>query len=183
MDKQIILAVDEEGKFSGEYIPKEVGHRGRGKRHLAITVLLVNSKGQVLLQKRKHKIFDNIWDITGATHPLHKEDGSDETLEEASWRALEREWGIREIGEIMEIGSFNYFAKYNGLCENEHCCLLVGEYNGPLELNPSVGYEYKYMDKNDFLKDIEANPKNYTPWAVEAAKIIGIRGEGKESGS
>jgi len=123
MDKQIILAVDEDGKFSGEYIPKEVGHTGEGKRHLAITVLLYNNKGQVLLQKRKHKIFDNIWDITGATHPLHA-DAGDESLEEATRRCLKIEWGIREIRKIRVIGSFNYFAKYGKYCENEHCAIL-----------------------------------------------------------
>ncbi|MCL4365644.1 NUDIX domain-containing protein, partial [Patescibacteria group bacterium] len=87
MKRQIILAVDDNGKFL-EYIPKEVGHTGLGKRHLAIAVILYNFKGQVLLQKRKHQIFNNIWDTTGATHPLHRENGSDESLEEATRRCL-----------------------------------------------------------------------------------------------
>ena len=173
--KQIILACDDSGKFSGEYIPKEVGHTGSGKRHLAITVLLYNNKGQVLLQKRKHKIFDNIWDITGATHPLHK-DAGDESLEEATRRCLKTEWEIREIREVRVIGSFNYFAPYHTVqgdyCENEHCSILIGEYNGPLALNDQVGYEYKWMDKEEFLKDIEKNPQNYTPWAKESIKIL-----------
>ncbi len=171
MLNQIILAVDDNGKFL-EYIPKEEGHKGVGRRHLAIAVLLHNSKGQVLLQKRKHQIFDNIWDITGATHPLHRENGSDESLEEATWRCLEEEWGIREIGEIREIGVFNYFAQYGEYCENEHCHLLVGEYNGEVHLNPEAGYEYKWMNKTDFLKDIAANPDNYTPWAVESVRVL-----------
>lgn len=72
MDDQIILAVDSAGNFTGQYIPKSVGHTGKGQRHLAISVLLFNDKGQVLLQKRKHQVFDDIWDVTGATHPLHR---------------------------------------------------------------------------------------------------------------
>jgi isopentenyl-diphosphate Delta-isomerase len=91
MDLQIILACDDNGKFI-EYIPKMVGHTGDGRRHLAITVLLYNSKGEVLLQRRKHKVFDNIWDFTGSTHPLHKEDGKDESLEEATLRFLKVEY-------------------------------------------------------------------------------------------
>lgn len=172
MDKQIILAVDENGKFRGEYIPKMVGHTGKGRRHLAITVLLYNKKGEVLLQKRRHKIFDNIWDLTGATHPLHKEDGTDESLEEATRRCLEAEWGIREIGEIKVIGKFNYFAKYGEYCENEHCAILVGEYNGPIEMDPKAGYGYKWVEREEFLKDIKKNPKKYTAWAQEAAKFL-----------
>lgn len=173
MDNQIILACDEEGKFKGEYLPKEKGHQGLGKRHLAITVLLFNKKGQVLLQKRKHQIFDNLWDLTGATHPLHFKNGQDETFEEATLRCLKREYGIKEKINLQILGTFNYFARYkNGLCENEHCHLLIGEYNGELSLNPEVGYGYKWIDRQKFLKDISQNPKNYTPWAVEAVKII-----------
>ncbi len=172
---QIILVSDEKGRFTGEYIPKEVGHTGEGKRHLAITVLLYNKKGEVLLQKRKHQVFDNIWDITGATHPLHKEDGTDETFEEATLRCLKREYGIENV-KLNNLGSFNYFAPYHTvqgeLCENEHCAMLVGEYNGPLNLNPEVGYEYKWMLKDKFLKDIEKNPTKYSKWAQEGVKIL-----------
>lgn len=171
MDKQIILAVDDSGKFE-EYIPKRVGHTGEGKRHLAISVLLYNSKGQVLLQKRKHKIFDKIWDVTGATHPLHKIDGSDESLEEATWRCLEKEYGIKDKMHLKNLGFFNYFAKYEEYCENEHCSILIGEYNGSLNLNSEVGYSYKWISEEEFLKDIKKNPKNYTPWAIEAAKVL-----------
>lgn len=169
-DSQFILACSDQGKFL-EYIPKEVGHTGNGKRHLAISVLLVNKKGQVLLQKRKHQIFDNIWDVTGATHPLHKDEG-DETLEEATWRCLEVEYGIKDKLPLKNLGFFNYFAKYGSYCENEHCAILIGEYNGKLDLNPKAGYEYKWMGKKDFLGDVARNPQNYTPWAIEAVKIL-----------
>lgn len=169
--KQIILAVDDDGKFL-EYIPKEVGHKGKGKRHLAITVLLFNSKGQVLLQKRKHKIFDNLWDFSGATHLLHRADGSDETLEEATWRCLSEEWGIKDVGEIRGMGVFNYFAKDGDFCENEHCFMMVRKYDGEVKLNPDMGYEYKWVRWTDFLKDIESNPKKYTPWAREGVKVL-----------
>lgn len=167
---QTILACSDQGKFL-EYIPKEVGHTGEGRRHLAIAVLLYNKKGQVLLQKRKHKIFDNIWDVTGATHPLHK-DSRDETLEEATLRCLEVEYGITEKISLKNLGFFNYFAKYGDYCENEHCALMVGEYNDPLNLNPEAGYEYKWMDKKDFLVDLAKNPQNYTPWAREGIKLL-----------
>lgn len=174
-DNQTILAVDDHGNFL-EYIPKEIGHQGEGKRHLAITVLLYNSKGQVLLQKRKHQLFNNLWDFSGATHPLHRVDGSDETLEEATWRCLEEEWGIKDVGEIKGAGAFNYFAPYHTVqgdfCENEYCFMMVRKYDGEVKLNPDMGYEYKWMEWSDFLKDIETNPKNYTPWAREGVKVL-----------
>lgn len=171
MSNQIILACDDQGNFS-EYIPKEVGHTGNGRRHLGICALLYNSQGKILLQKRKHKIFDNIWDVSIGTHPLQKEDGSDEGVEEATWRGFQKEYGITEKIPLKNLGFFNYFAKDGENCENEHCAILIGEYDGPINMDPSVGYEYKWMDKKEFLKDIEANPQNYTPWAVEGAKIL-----------
>ena len=166
---QTILAVDDNGNFL-EYISKEAGHSGKGKRHLAIAVLLTNSEGHVLLQKRKHQIFDNIWDITGATHPLHKQDGVDESLEEATLRCLRDEWDISSttsakggLRGIKEIGAFNYFAFCGEFCENEHCYLMVGDYDGQVSLNTDMGYEYKWMEKEEFLKDIVQNPQQYTP--------------------
>ncbi len=214
---QTILAVDDSGNFL-EYIPKETGHTGAGQRHLAITVLIYNSKGQVLLQRRKHQIFDNIWDFTGATHPLHKphlchseersdvgilinelssssnkdchalrarndrkcklckQDGIDETLEEATQRCLEVEYGIKEKIPFKNLGFFNYFAPYHTVqgdfCENEHCVLMTGEYNGEVKMDPGIGYEYKWMNKEDFLNDIKSNPQKYAPWVLEGVKIL-----------
>lgn len=172
--QQTILAVDEKGEFT-EYIPRMVGHTGEGKRHLAITVLIYNDKGEVLLQKRKHKVFDDIWDITGATHPIHKEDGVDESLEESTLRCLKTEWGIESVN-LKDYGAFPYFAKYDEYCENEYCYILVGEYSGEIRLNPDEGYSHKWMGKGDFLEDIDKSPQNYTPWAVEAVKLLKAKG-------
>lgn len=175
--RQIILAVDDKGNFL-EYIPKEAGHTGKGKRHLAIAVLIYNSKGEVLLQRRKHQIFDNIWDITGATHPLHRKDGSSESLEEATWRCLDVEYGIKEKIPLKNLGFFNYFKDYGDFCENEHCFLMIGEYDGEVNLNPAMGYEYKWLNKDEFLKDIVQNPQNYTPWAVASMDLDPSAGSG-----
>lgn len=171
---QTILAVDDKGNFL-EYISKETGHKGAGRRHLAITVLLFNSKGQALLQKRKHKIFDNIWDLTGATHPLHLQNG-DETSEEATKRCLFEEWGIKQKIALKNLGFFNYFAPYHTVqgefCENEHCFLIMGEYDGEVNLNPDMGYEYKWMDKKEMFSDMEKNPQKYTAWAREGLILL-----------
>lgn len=173
---QIILAVDNDGNFKGEYIPKMVGHTGKGKKHLAITVLLENSKGEVLLQRRKHKVFDNIWDITASTHHLHRKDGSDETSKEATLRALKDEYGIDQVEELREVGFIDYFAQYGEYCENEHDIILTSKYDGEIILNPNTAYEYDWVDKKAFLLDIEQNPDKYTPWSIKAAKLLKDKG-------
>ncbi len=170
MSEQIILACDDQGNFQ-EYIPKSVGHTGLGRRHLAITVLIHNSRGEVLLQKRKHQVFDNIWCFTADTHPLHLDD-KDETIDEACARCLEREYNIQQKIEFKDYGTFNYFGKYNQYCENEYCHLIVGEYSGQFNLNPEAGYECKWLFKHDFLTDFTENPQKYAPWVPGAVEIL-----------
>lgn len=174
MEEQIISVVDETGKFL-RYISKNDAHKGSGIRHLAITVFIFNYKGEVLLQKRKHKIFDNIWDNTASTHQLHLENGIDETDEEATLRALNIEYGIKNV-KLKIVGAFNYYAKYGDLCENEFCKLLVGIYDREIKLNPEVGYSYKWISKKDFLQELKKHPEEFTPWCIEAVKVLKQKG-------
>lgn len=171
MKDQTILLSDNEGNFTGEYESKIVCHTGVGKHHLAITVFIYNSKGEVLIHRRKHWVFDNFWDNTGSTHQLHLEDGVDETDEEATARCLEVEWGIKNV-KLKNLGGFNYFERYNNLCENEFCKLLIGKYDGEIDMNPETGYEYKWVDKQEFLRDVKDNPKKYTPWCKTAILLL-----------
>ena len=176
MSNQIIIVCDDEGNPTGEYIPKMEGVSGDGKKHLAVSVLLVNKKNKVLLQKRKHLVFDNLWDVTASTDLSHFDSGKDETLEDAVRRCLKREYNIDSVNNLKNLGGFSYFAKDGSHCENEYDVVWVREYDGEVNLNPEVGYEYKWMDKQDFLKDIETNPQNYTPWAIEGAKVLKDKG-------
>lgn len=160
----LVIVCDDQGKPTGEYLPKEEAHTGKGSHHLAITVLIYNSKGEVLLQKRKHLRFDGMWDLTGATDNYQRDDGTEETFEEATKRCLKREYDITDV-ELEKIGEFNYFAPDRKYCENEHCALLIGKYDGEFYLNPEVGYGYEWVDKKQFFEDIQANPDKYSPWA------------------
>lgn len=166
MTEQILLLVDKNDKFLGQYASKSKCHTGRGLHHRAFTILICNKKGEVLLQKRKHKIWDKFWDLTNS-HPLHKEDGNDETYEEAAKRCLKKEWGI-EI-PLKKLFGFNYFAKHKGnFCENEYCAFLAGEHNGEVFPDPGLIYEHKWLPLNKLLKEIKAHPGKYTPWLIKA---------------
>lgn len=176
---QIIIVCDDQGIPTGEYIPKKEGITGEGKKHLAVSVLLINGNNEVLLQKRKHLVFDNLWDLTASTDLSHFEN-KDESLEEAADRCLKREYDINNINGLKKLGGFSYFAPYHTVqgdfCENEYDIILTGEYDGEVKMNPEVGYEYKWVDKEEFLKDIDQNPQNYTPWAIEGVKVLKQKG-------
>lgn len=170
MKEQILLLVDENGNFSGEYAPRSVCHTGKGRRHLAFTMLIYNKERKILLQHRKHEIFDRMWDLAGASHPLHL--GSrDETIQEAADRFLLNEWGIGGV-EAEDIGGFNYFAQYGEKCENEHCRLLVAEFNGELKPSDDHAYGCRWVALDELTKDIIRNPKAYTPWLIAAVEVL-----------
>ena len=170
MAEQQLLLVDENDKFLGKYAPKMKCHTGDGLHHRAFTIMILNKNGEVLLQKRKHKLWDNFWDLTNS-HPLHREDGTDETYEEAAQRCLKREWGT-EI-PMKKLFAFNYFAKYkDNLCENEYCIFMIGRYDEEPAPSLEVAYGYKWMPLDKLLKDIKIHSQEYTPWLIKALEEL-----------
>ena len=170
--KQTILVSDKKGNHTGEYIDKDLAHTGNGKRHLAITVLLYNNRGQVLLQRRKHKIHSNIWDLTGSTHHLHISEGTNETTEEATYRCLQKEFGIFKKIPLKILGGINYFAKDGKFCENEYDVIVTGEYFGKIKPNRDVHFGYRWVSEKVFIADVSRSPNKYAPWAVKALDLI-----------
>ena len=167
---QLLLACDPAGRFTGQYVRRDVAHVGDGQRHLAITVLLYDAQHRVLLQRRRHTVFDGVWDFTGATHLLHSLDG-DETAEQATARCLEREYGIRDLA-VRAYGAFEYFARDGDLCEHEYCVVLAGEYNGEVRLNAEVGYGFRWVDKLAFQQEIAERPERFSPWAAAGTSVL-----------
>lgn len=165
MNFQLVL-VDDNNKKVG-YGTYEECHAGNGVHHRAFVTLIFDKENKVLIQKRKHRLFDGLWDLTAISHPLHV-NGRDESYQEASDRALLKEMGISSV-EVQKIGAFNYFAKDGKNCENEHCAVLVGNFDGRFKPNKNEVYEAKKVKLADFIADVQKNPKKYTPWAVLAS--------------
>lgn len=166
---EILILVDDKDKILG-YASREECHSGEGKRHRAFAALLMDNDRNVLLQKRKHKLFDGLWDLTAISHNLRIGDHN-ESFQEASDRALAKEMGIDHV-EVENLGSFNYFAQHGGNCENENCAVLVGRYNREFKPNPEEVYETKKIPLKEFIREIEDNPSAYTPWAVLSVNIL-----------
>ena len=57
--------LNEKGEYTGKIETREKCHR-EGLWHKAVVVFIINSKGQVLLQKRSanKKMWPNTWDVT-----------------------------------------------------------------------------------------------------------------------
>ena len=165
MVEQQLILVDENDNFLGKYASKSRCHAGKGLHHRAFTLLIQNSNGEVLLQHRKHLLWDKSWDLTNS-HLLHKKDGLDESDEESVSRCLKREWGVDF--PVKRLFSFNYYAKFGDFCENEYCIYFIGQYGGEVYPNPEVAYGYKWMPFKQLLEDIKIHPEIYTPWLLKA---------------
>ena len=167
--EQTLILVDNHDKLLG-YAPRSTCHTGNGKRHRAFVVALYNSRGEILLQKRKHALFTNMWDLTGASHPLHLRRRS-ESYAEAAARCIRDEFGISGVS-LRKIGAFNYFAPHGKKCENEHCALIVGKYDGNVRPNPKVAYGYKWAGLTEISRDIRKKPTTFVKWAKLGAKLL-----------
>lgn len=165
MDTTVIL-VDEKDNFLG-YEKKEVCHTGDGKHHRAIAIFLFNKEGKTLLQRRKHKRWDDVWDTAGATDVLHAND-RDESYEDSGARCMKKEWNI--VVPLQRLFAFNYFERYGEMCENEHLMILFGEVPDDIKHNPEIAYGMKWTTIRELADDIEKNPSDYTPWAIIAVR-------------
>ena len=172
-NNQTLILVDRRDKSLG-YESKEKCHTGLGKRHRAFVTLLFDDKNRILLQRRKHRLFDGFWDLTAISHPLYI-NGRNEVYQQASDRALKKEMGIGHVA-VDKVGAFNYFAKDGKNCENEYCAVLTGEYSGKFKPNNKEVYKAKWVGYEDFIEDIAKNPSKFTPWAKETARILASRG-------
>lgn len=167
--EQTLIMVDDKDNILG-YAPRSECHTGKGKRHRAFVILLYDKDKKILLQHRKHKIFDKLWDLASASHPLHIDGRNDNYIEAAS-RCLRNEWGIENV-RLEKIGAFNYFKEDGKNCENEYCALIVGEYDGEIKINPETAYGFRLVSLKQLLSEIEKKPETFTPWSIEAVRLL-----------
>ena len=96
---EAVIQVAEDDRIIGP-ISKLKAHQGTGFFHRAFSVLLFNTKGEMLLQQRSGEkvTFPNVWANACCSHPLHSPDEMDEQdamgVKRAAVRKLEQELGI-----------------------------------------------------------------------------------------
>jgi len=167
--EQTLILVDNKDRILG-YAPRSVCHTGKGRRHRAFVVALYNNEGKMLLQRRKHALFSNRWDLTGASHPLRLK-SRNESYTEAAARCVRREFGVNGVS-FRKIGAFNYFAPQGKKCENEHCAVIVGRYDGKVRPNRRVAYGFRWVTFGETLKEIRKKPESFVMWARLGAKVL-----------
>ena len=133
-------------------------------------VALYDNQGKLLLQRRKHDLFSNRWDLTGASHPLRLR-SRNESYTEAAARCVRTEFGVSGVS-FRKIGAFNYFAAQGKKCENEHCAVIVGKYDGRVRPNHEVAYGFRWATFGEALAEIREKPESFVKWARLGAKVL-----------
>lgn len=166
---QTIIRVDAQGNPIGE-IDKWEAHK-KGILHKGFSVALIHNE-QIILQLRKHPVFDKVVDVTASSHPLVI-DGINQNEEDAVYNCLEREWNVdrNEVKKLNNCGSFVYKASDGaGYIEHEYCTF----YSSIIDYLPSPNLELAYGYIVVDLKFFKQNPQMYNlaPWVKEGMKLV-----------
>jgi len=153
-----VVVVDSTDKQIG-VLEKLEAHR-LGKLHRAISVLVFNANGELLLQKRAADKYhsSNLWTNTCCSHPRPLED-----IAQAAKRRLREEMGIE--ADLKWNFSFEYRTDFeNGLIENELDHVFVGQSNQIPIPDPNEVSEWKYVNMKELEMDMKNQPDDYTHW-------------------
>ena len=155
---EFIIQVDEKDRQIGP-VEKMVAHRD-AVLHRAFSILIFNSKNELLLQKRDINKYHSggLWTNTCCSHPRFMEN-----LKTATKRRLQEEMGF--TCDLKMLFDFIYKAEFeNGLFEHEYDYVFMGRYDGDFVPNPFEVASTKWMSLEDIEKDIVVNPDIYTHW-------------------
>ena len=142
---EAVIQVSEHDLVIGP-VSKLEAHQGAGSFHRAFSVLLFNTKGEMLLQQRSaDKVtFPNVWANACCSHPLHSpeelEEGNAMGVKRAAVRKLEQELGIDpatiSTDQMTFMTKMRYAARMNQEWierELDHIIMMCAD----VELNPN----------------------------------------------
>ncbi len=153
-----VILVDENDNELGT-MEKLEAHR-KSKLHRAISVFIVNSRGEWLLQRRAMNKYHTagLWSNTCCSHPFPGENNLD-----AANRRLREEMGLQT--QLKEIFHFIYREKLNdNFTEYELDHVFLGLSNDNPNIDPNEVLEWKRIPYKELIKDINRNPEKYTVW-------------------
>ena len=157
VDNDVIL-VDKQDVAIGS-MNKIEAHLG-AHLHRAISVFIVNSKGEWLLQQRTTDKYHSkgLWSNACCSHPAPGEKTAD-----AAGRRLKYEMGI--TAPLTDLFSFYYEAELeNGLTEHEIDHVFWGVCDDKPNPNPQEVMDYRYVDYLTLLNEVSVSPEKYSAW-------------------
>ncbi|MFC1627037.1 riboflavin kinase [Patescibacteria group bacterium] len=158
LDNYIVLVSKQDQPIGIEKILKI--HQNPPQLHQAISVLIYNSKKQLLLQKRsKYKpLWSLYWSNTCCSNVR-----PGLSIKNFAKKRLNEEMGLTT--KLKFKYKLPYKAKYNHrLSEYEIDHVFFGFTDDKPIPNPKEAADFKYISIDNLKKDIKTNPSKYTPW-------------------
>lgn len=168
MQKEYVVLVDEQNNILGT-MPKYMVHGKKTLLHRAFSVFVFRQYDKkLLLQQRSFKkiAWPGTWSNSYCGHPLLHESNI-----EAALRRGKEELGLK-LNLLEEVAPYRYTFAKDGIMENEICPILVGLIDTEPIINKDEVEAIGWVDWIDFLEDININPDNWSPWAIEEALIL-----------
>ena len=142
-------------------IAKEQAHRGQGMLHRAISVILINDDGCVLMQRRhqQKQLWGGYWSGSCCTHPRPGEDAH-----AAAVRRVQEELGI--TARLQFIGKLRYQASFTtDLAEHELVWMYSGVADSDPKVDPNEIVQWAWCEPEKLDRELKSNrAQSYTPW-------------------
>ena len=137
---EILDVVDEDDRVTGTET-RGVIH-ARGLMHRAVHILVFNSAGELLVQKRSLAKDENpgLWDTSAAGHV-----DSGEEYDDCARREISEELGISHSVALAELFKLPAAAETG----YEHCKVYRCDYDGPLRLQAEEIDEVRWLDADE----------------------------------
>lgn len=181
VDEDLVVLVDARDAEVG-VAPKLAAHRD-GRLHRAVSVVLFDDAGRVLLQRRACGKYHSggLWSNTCCGHPR-----PGESVADAARRRLSNELGI-EGANLVRVSDFVYFAQLDGgMVEHELDHVVIGRWTGPVA--PDVGEvsETRWIEPDVLFAELASERDRYTAWTDRVVRhaclygdALGIPGESR----
>ena len=146
----------------------------RGLFHRSVCVLVFNSDGQVLLQRRHSRkdVAPSTWDLSCAEHLTPYE-----TYAAAASRGLYEELGIKAPSNLICLSPAAFLQDTSyaelGLRDREFTEVYALEaYNGEIVSDPNEVSAIEWCEVDAFLKRLRDKPDTFAPWVVKTVDYL-----------
>lgn len=160
-DQESLDIVNEQNEVVGTTTRGEA-HK-KGHLHRALSVLIVNSSGKILLQQRSsnRSIHALSWDLSASEHVQ-----AGEGFEEGAKRSAREELGVEiEVKKVTEpnLQKREYKVKGDIVYEYELVMMLKALHDGPFKIDPNEVNKVEFFSLEEIEKMIESGAA-FTPW-------------------
>ena len=156
--EELVILVDENDNERGTMAKLEAHQKN--ELHRAFSVLIWNSKNEMLIQQRADNKYHSagLWTNACCSHPK-----ANETTIAAAHRRLEEEIGI--CTSLTHAFHFVYQVAFeNNLFEHELDHVFIGKYDEMPLLNPEEVKAFRWISLADLKTEIATKPDEFTFW-------------------